>query len=110
MVVGAARGGPGAPPRLAGLDAYLDDARLYEPFRLYFRPSDGRPSVPMEAYIRMMAYEVPLLAGLRSPLRGMSDSISWWLFCRIAGSVRRSRTPRCWRRSPPAAAKQPSTS
>ena len=37
----------GLPAQLAELDAYLDDPRLYEPFRPHFHPTDGRPSVPM---------------------------------------------------------------
>ena len=45
----------GLPPRLAELDSYFDDPRLFEPFRPYFHPTDGRPSVPMETYVRMMA-------------------------------------------------------
>jgi IS5 family transposase len=39
---------------LAELDLYLDDPVLFVPFRAYFHPSHGRPSVPMETYVRMM--------------------------------------------------------
>jgi hypothetical protein len=53
--VGAARGGRGLPPRLAELGSYFKDPRLFEPFRPYFHPTDGRLSVPMETYVRMMA-------------------------------------------------------
>jgi IS5 family transposase len=42
------------PPGLAELDHYLDDRRFFEPFRPYFHPTEGRPSVPMETYLRMM--------------------------------------------------------
>jgi hypothetical protein len=38
------------PPVLAELDRLLDDPRFFEPFRPYFHPSQGRPSVPMETY------------------------------------------------------------
>ena len=31
----------GLPPRLAELDSYFEDPRLFEPFRPYFYPTDG---------------------------------------------------------------------
>ena len=42
------------PPVLAEVDELLDDPRFFEPFRPFFDPIVGRPSVPMETYLRMM--------------------------------------------------------
>ena len=44
----------GLPAGLAGVDAMLDDVRFFEPFREFFDPFLGRPSIPMETYLRMM--------------------------------------------------------
>src|SRR5437667_5218583 len=44
----------GLPGDLAGIDRLLDDPRLFEPFREFFDPVIGRPSIPMETYVRMM--------------------------------------------------------
>jgi hypothetical protein len=34
----------GLPGDIAAIDAYLDDARFFEPFRPFFEPEIGRPS------------------------------------------------------------------
>jgi transposase, IS5 family len=73
----------GLPPQLAELDTYLDDPRFYEPFRPYFCPDDGRPSVPMETYVRMMALKYRSRLGFEALCAEVSDSISWRLFCRV---------------------------
>jgi len=74
----------GLPPRLAELDSYFDDPRLFEPFRPYFHPTDGRPSVPMETYVRMMALKYTYQLGYEALCEEVTDSVSWRLFCRIA--------------------------
>jgi IS5 family transposase len=73
----------GLPPRLAELDSYFDDPRLFEPFRPYFHPSDGRPSLPIETYVRMMALKFRYQLGYEALCEEVSDSISWRLFCRV---------------------------
>ena len=42
------------PGELARVDALLDDAAFFAPFVPYFDLRIGRPSVPMETYLRMM--------------------------------------------------------
>ena len=54
----------GLPGDLAEIDELLDDERFFDPFRPFFDPVIGRPSIPMETYLRMMS--VPLQAGLRA--------------------------------------------
>jgi IS5 family transposase len=42
------------PVELARVDEWLDDERFFAPFRGYFDPRLGRPSVPLETYLRLM--------------------------------------------------------
>jgi len=42
------------PEELARVDALLDDAVFFAPFVPFFDPRMGRPSTPMETYLRMM--------------------------------------------------------
>src|ERR1700712_493441 len=51
-----------------------------EPF---FDPRIGRPSTPMETYLRLMFLKFRYLLGYESLCREVSDSITWRRFCRI---------------------------
>ena len=42
------------PAELARVDALLDDPVFFAPFTPYFDTRIGRPSIPMETYLRMM--------------------------------------------------------
>ena len=42
------------PEELARVDAMLDDAVFFTPFVPFFDPRIGRPSTPMETYLRLM--------------------------------------------------------
>jgi hypothetical protein len=42
------------PIELARVDALLDDAVFFAPFAAYFDARIGRPSIPMETYLRLM--------------------------------------------------------
>ena len=42
------------PPGLEQVDRLLDDPVFFEPFVPFFHPKIGRPSIPMETYLRMM--------------------------------------------------------
>jgi len=42
------------PAELAAVDRLLDDPRIFEPFRRWFDPVFGRPSIPVETYLRLM--------------------------------------------------------
>ena len=39
---------------LAEVDRLLDDKRFFGPFRPFFDPTEGRPSIPIETYLRLM--------------------------------------------------------
>jgi IS5 family transposase len=42
------------PCELARVDALLDDSAFFAPFVPFFDPRMGRPSTPMETYLRIM--------------------------------------------------------
>ena len=42
------------PAELARVDVLLDDPRVFAPFRAYFDVTFGRPSIPIEVYLRLM--------------------------------------------------------
>ena len=42
------------PDELARVDALLDDPVFFGPFKPFFDPRIGRPSTPMETYLRLM--------------------------------------------------------
>jgi transposase, IS5 family len=44
----------GLPAELGRVDALLDDPAFFAPFAPFFDPRVGRPSTPMETYLRMM--------------------------------------------------------
>jgi transposase, IS5 family len=71
------------PPVLAEVDELLDDQRFFEPFRPFFDPVLGRPSVPMETYLRMMFLRFRYRLGFETLCREVADSLAWRRFCRI---------------------------
>jgi transposase, IS5 family len=70
-------------PELARVDALLDDPVFFAPFRPFFDPAVGRPSIPVETYLRLMFLKVRYRLGYESLCREVADSISWQRFCRI---------------------------
>ncbi len=77
------------PGELARVDALLDDPAFFAPFVPFFDPQMGRPSTPMETYLRLMFLKFRYRLGYEALCREVADSISWRRFCRIAldGSV-----------------------
>lgn len=71
------------PAQLASVDALLDDPVFIEPYRAHFDPVWGRPSIPIETYLRMMFLKHRYRLGYESLCREVTDSISWSRFCRI---------------------------
>src|SRR4249920_4111574 len=71
------------PVELARVDAVLDDPVFFAPFVPFFDPRVGRPSTPMETYLRMMFLKFRYRLGYESLCREVSDSITWRRFCRI---------------------------
>ena len=77
------------PEELARVDALLDDPAFFAPFVPFFDPRMGRPSTPMETYLRLMFLKFRYRLGYESLCREVADSITWRRFCRIPldGSV-----------------------
>ena len=73
----------GLPGDLARIDGLLDDERFFEPFRPFFDPVIGRPSIPIETYLRMMFLKYRYRLGFEPLCREVSDSIAWRRFCRV---------------------------
>ena len=68
---------------LADIDALLDDERFFQPFRRFFDPTEGRPSIPIETYLRLMFLKHRHQLGYERLCVQVSDSLSWRRFCRI---------------------------
>ena len=73
----------GLPGDLAEIDELLDDERFFEPFRPFFDPVIGRPSIPIETYLRMMFLKYRYRLGYEPLCREVADSIAWRRFCRV---------------------------
>ncbi len=71
------------PEELARVDVLLDDPAFFVPFVPFFDPHVGRPSTPMETYLRMMFLKFRYRLGYESLCSEVSDSITWRRFCRI---------------------------
>ncbi len=71
------------PAELAAVDALLDDAAFFAPFAAHFHATLGRPSIPMETYLRMMWLKYRYRLSYETLCREVADSISWTRFCRI---------------------------
>jgi transposase, IS5 family len=71
------------PTELARVDALLDDPVFFAPFAAYFDARIGRPSIPVETYLRLMFLKFRYRLGYESLCREVADSISWQRFCRI---------------------------
>jgi IS5 family transposase len=73
----------GMPAELEAVDRLLDDPVFFEPFRVHFHSVMGRPSVPIETYLRLMFLKHRYRLGFEPLCREVADSISWQRFCRI---------------------------
>src|SRR6202050_4055640 len=64
------------PEELAQVDVLLDDPAFFAPFAPYFHPVLGRPSTPVECYLRLMFLKFRYRLGYESLCAEGSDSIS----------------------------------
>lgn len=71
------------PPGLLEIDRLLDDPVFFEPFEEFFDPEIGRPSIPMESYLRMMFLRFRYRLGFDTLCAEVADSLAWRRFCRI---------------------------
>lgn len=71
-------------PELEAIDCLLDDPRFLAPFVERFSCPIGRPTIPMESYLRLMYLKHRYGLGYETLCREVSDSLSWRRFCRVA--------------------------
>src|SRR5215213_9595704 len=77
------------PAELARVDQLLDDERFFAPYGEFFHARLGRPSIPIETYLRLMFLKFRHRLGFERLCAEVTDSIGWQRFCRIplGGSV-----------------------
>ena len=68
------------PVELARVGALLDDPAFFAPFAPFFDAVMGRPSIPMETYLRLMFLKFRYRLGYESLCREVADSICWQRF------------------------------
>jgi IS5 family transposase len=71
------------PPELGKVDAILDDDRFLAPFRSRLTARIGRPTIPIETYLRLMYLKHRYGLGYETVCREVTDSFTWRRFCRI---------------------------
>src|SRR6476620_11789879 len=81
-------GAVGVVGELARVDVLLDDPAFFAPFAAHFDARIGRPSIPMETYLRLMFLKFRYRLGYEVLCREAHDSISWQRFCRIPFGTR----------------------
>jgi len=69
---------------LAGVDALLDDEAITAPFVEKFAQGKGRPTVPVQTYLRLMYLKFRYSLGYESLVQEVKDSLMWRAFCRIS--------------------------
>jgi transposase, IS5 family len=72
------------PPELRRVDEPLAEERFLEPFRARLTATTGRPTIPIETYLRLMFLEHRYGLGYETVCREASDSLTWRRFCRVA--------------------------
>jgi len=69
---------------LTAVDACLADDRFFEPYRQRFHTLIGRPTVPVETYLRLMYLKHRYRLGYEMLVREVTDSLHWRRFCHLA--------------------------
>ena len=79
---------------LAAVDALLDDDRFLAPFVARFSCPIGRPTIPIETYLRLMYLKHRYSLGYETLVKEVADSLSWRRFSRLGltGAVPHSTT------------------
>jgi len=69
---------------LTTIDHWLSDERCFEPYRQRFNTRIGRPTVPVETYLRLMYLKHRYGFGYQTLVREVTDSLHWRRFCHLA--------------------------
>ena len=73
----------GLSTELTMVDRLLEDPVFIQAFRVHFDPIIGRPSIPIDTYLRLMFLKFRYGLGYELLCREVADSISWQRFCRV---------------------------
>jgi transposase, IS5 family len=68
---------------LGAVDALLDDDRFLAPFSCRMASRVGRPTIPIETYLRLMYLKHRYSLGYETLVKEVADSLSWRRFCRL---------------------------
>lgn len=68
---------------LAKIDVLLDDEKFLAPFVAKFNTRIGRPTIPVETYLRLMYLKSRYQLGYEMLIEEVKDNIQWRRFCRI---------------------------
>jgi IS5 family transposase len=66
------------------VDKLLDDERFLAPFRQKFSNKLGRPSIPVETYLKMMYLKRRYQLGYETLVKEVRDSFAWRRFCHLS--------------------------
>jgi IS5 family transposase len=69
---------------LTVVDACLADERFFEPYLQRFHTRIGRPTVPVETYLRLMYLKHRYRFGYETLVKEVADSLHWRRFCHLA--------------------------
>jgi len=69
---------------LTAVDLWLADDRFFAPYRERFNIMVGRPTVPVETYLRLMYLKHRYGFGYETLVQEVTDSLHWREFCHIA--------------------------
>jgi len=72
------------PGELRRVDEVLEEDRFMAPFRLRLTATIGRPTIPVETYLRLMYLKHRYGLGYETLCKEVADSFTWRRFCRIA--------------------------
>jgi len=72
------------PAELRKVDEVLDEDRFMAPFRSRLTATIGRPTIPVETYLRLMYLKHRYGLGYETLCKEVADSFTWRRFCRIA--------------------------
>ena len=72
------------PAELAKVDTILDDDRFLAPFRSRLTATSGRPTIPIETYLRLMYLKYRYQLGYETLCKEVADSLAWRRFCRLS--------------------------
>jgi IS5 family transposase len=73
---------------LTVVDTCLADERLFEPYLQRFNTLIGRPTVPIETYLRLMYLKHRYRLGYEMLAKEVTDSLHWRRFCHLALDAR----------------------